>query len=335
LLQVLDLRKTLFNVISKSGTTAECLANYFIFRKAVEQKVGAKKASQHFVITTDAQKGYLRELATRESMDSFSIPGNVGGRFSVLTPVGLVSAALTGVDIEQLLAGASSMSKRCQNGSLKDDPAALYAAVQYLYYQKGVKLSVLMPYSQNLWGVADWYRQLWAESLGKKLDRSGKIVHQGPTPIKALGVTDQHSQAQLYMEGPFDKIISILSVNDFGRKMPIPSVDKAHYLSGHTLNELLKAEEQGTRSALTKAQRPNLTITVSEVSPYTLGEIFFFFEMAVAYVGELLNLNAFDQPGVELAKVYTYALMGRSGYEQQKAELDSIGKRAQMTTHVL
>lgn len=325
LLQVLDLKKTLFNVISKSGTTAECLANYFYFRKAVGQKVGPRKAPSHFVFTTDAQKGYLRELATQERIDTFVIPGNVGGRFSVLTPVGLVSAALTGVDPLKLLAGAQAMKARLQ-APLKQNPAALYAAIQFLYLQKGKKLSVLMPYSQSLWTVADWYRQLWAESLGKKLDRNGKVVHAGPTPIKALGVTDQHSQAQLYMEGPFDKVITFLSVENFGRKTIIPGVDKSHYLSGHTFNELLKAEEQGTRSALTKAQRPNLTVTVPEISEHTLGELIFFFEMATAYMGELMNINAFDQPGVELAKVYTYALMGRAGYDAQRAELQALDK---------
>ena len=204
------------------GTTAESLAAYFIFRKAVEDKVGAKKASRHFVITTDAQKGYLRELADREKMDSFVVPANVGGRFSVLTPVGLVPAALTGVDLVGLLNGAKAMRTRCQGGLLRQDPAAAYASLQYLFYQKGMKLSVLMPYSQNLYSVADWYRQLWAESLGKKLDRNGRTVNAGPTPIKALGVTDQHSQAQLYMEGPYDKVITILSVQDFGKKALIP-----------------------------------------------------------------------------------------------------------------
>ena len=324
---VLDLKKTVFNIISKSGTTAESLAAYFIFRKAVENKVGKQKAARHFVVTTDAQKGYLRELATRENMQSFVVPGNVGGRFSVLTPVGLVPAALTGVDIIELLAGAKAMRARCQGGSLTSNPAAAFAAVQYLYYQKGVKMSVLMPYSQNLYSVVDWYRQLWAESLGKKVDRNGRAVHIGPTPIKALGVTDQHSQAQLYMEGPFDKVISFISVEDFGKKAVIPKVDKEHYLGCRTLNELLKAEEQGTRSALTKAQRPNLTLTIEDISEMTVGELFFFFEMATAYMGELLNINAFDQPGVELAKVYTHALMGRAGYETQRAELEAMAKK--------
>ena len=323
----LDPKKTLFNVISKSGTTAESLAAYFIFRKAVEEKVGAKNAARHFVITTDAQKGYLRELADREKMESFVAPANVGGRFSVLTPVGLVPAALMGVDLEDLLNGAKTMRARCQDGSPRQDPAAAYASLQYLYYQKGAKLSVLMPYSQNLYSVADWYRQLWAESLGKKLDRNGRIVNAGPTPIKALGVTDQHSQAQLYMEGPYDKVITFLSVEDFGKRALIPRVDKGHYLGGRTLNELLKAEEQGARSALTRAERPNLTVTVDEISETTVGELFFFFEMAVAYMGELLNINAFDQPGVELAKVYTHALMGRAGYETQRADLEAMTKK--------
>src|ERR1035437_7089698 len=332
---VLNPRKTLFNVISKSGTTAESLAAYFIFRKAVEEKVGVKKAPDHFVITTDARKGYLRELADREKMTSFVVPDNVGGRFSVLTSVGLVAAALTGINLVELLAGAGAMRARCQTGSPKTDPAAAYAAVQYLYYQKGVKLSVLMPYSQSLYSVADWYRQLWAESLGKKLDRAGRTVNAGPTPIKALGVTDQHSQAQLYMEGPYDKVVSFLSVEDFGKKAVIPKVDKAHYLGGRTLNELLKAEEQGTRAALTKAQRPNLTLTVDAISETTVGELFFFFEMATAYMGELMNINAFDQPGVELAKVYTHALMGRSGYETQRAELEAMAKKEAEVKYVV
>lgn len=324
LLEILPLQKTLFNVISKSGTTAECLANYFIFRHAVEKKRGPKKLRDHFIFTTDAQKGYLREIANREKIQSFEIPVNVGGRFSVLSPVGLVSAALTGVNIRELLAGAQAMAKQCQTPSLKKNPAALFAALQYLYYQKGVRCSALMPYSQNLWGVADWYRQLWAESLGKKLDLDGKVVHVGPTPINALGVTDQHSQAQLYMEGPYDKLITFLSVQEFGRKTIIPPVDQGHYLSNHALNELLKAEEQGTRLALAKAQRPTLTLSVSDISPFTLGEIFYCFEMAVSYMGELLHINPFDQPGVELAKVYTYALMGRSGYESQRMELEKL-----------
>jgi glucose-6-phosphate isomerase len=327
LLEALDLRKTLVNVISKSGATAECLANYFIFRDALNKKVGLKKAPRHFVFTTDAAKGYLRELAQKENIQSFTIPSNVGGRFSVLSPVGLVPAALTGVNILQLLEGAEIMSRRCNDGSLKENPSAVYAALQYLYYQKGKRLSVLMPYAHHLRGIAEWHSQLWAESLGKRLDRRGNTVHTGPTPIKAGGATDQHSQAQLYMEGPFDKILTFISVRDTGKKAVIPKIDKAHYLGGKTLNDLLKAEEQATRSALTKALRPNLTIALSEVSALTLGQLFFFFEMAVAYMGELMNVNAFDQPGVELGKVYAYALMGRPGFETQKMELDALMRK--------
>ena len=327
LLNVIDPRKTLFNIISKSGTTAECLANYFIVREALEKKVGPKKAVQHCLIITDASRGYLRELAAKEKIQTFTIPSNVGGRFSVLSPAGLVSAALTGVDILELLEGAETMSRRCNGGSLKENPAAMYAAIHYLYYQKGKKISVLMPYAQRLKGVGDWARQLWAESLGKKADRRGALVHAGSTLVNALGATDQHSQAQLYMEGPFDKTITFLSVRDTGKKMMIPKIDKAHYLSGKSLNELLKAEEQATRSALTKAQRPNVTISLSEISPLTLGQLFFFFEMAVAYMAELMNVNAFDQPGAELAKVYTYGLMGHAGFESQKAELDLLMRK--------
>ena len=180
----------------------------------------------------------------------------------------------------------------------------------------------MMPYSNALYGVADWYRQLWAESLGKKTDRNGDAVFVGPTPIKALGATDQHSQVQLYIEGPQDKVITFLSVEKFGKTVKVPAYDK-HYLGGRSLNELLKAEEKATRLALTKEGRPNLTISLPEVTPEAMGQLLYMLELATAYAGELFDINAFDQPGVELGKQLTYALMGRAGYEDKKSELET------------
>ncbi|HBU69021.1 MAG TPA: glucose-6-phosphate isomerase [Elusimicrobia bacterium] len=321
LTDVIDPKKTLFNVISKSGSTAECLANYFILKKILQKKVG-KKYNEHILVTTDAAKGYLREAVVKENLVSFEVPSNVGGRFSVMTPVGLLSAAFTGIDIEKLLIGAQQMDNRCFNDDIMQNPAALYAAIQYLFYWKKRPLSVMMPYSNALYGVADWYRQLWAESLGKKTDRNGDAVFVGPTPIKALGATDQHSQVQLYIEGPQDKVITFLSVEKFGKTVKVPAYDK-HYLGGRSLNELLKAEEKATRLALTKEGRPNLTISLPEVTPEAMGQLLYMLELATAYAGELFDINAFDQPGVELGKQLTYALMGRAGYEDKKSELET------------
>lgn len=240
----------------------------------------------------------------------------------VLSPVGLVSAAFSGIDIEELLAGAREMDEKCKTPELMKNPAALYALIQYLYYWKGRPISVMMPYSNSLYGIADWYRQLWAESLGKKINRRSNNIFVGPTPVKALGATDQHSQVQLYIEGPQDKVITFLSVGKFANKVPVPAFDK-HYLSGHTLNELLKAEEEATRLALTQEGRPNLTINLPEISAKTVGQTLYLLELATAFAGELFDINAFDQPGVELGKQLTYALMGRAGFEEKRKEIEA------------
>jgi len=333
LCDVIDVKKTLFNVISKSGSTAECLANYFVLKKILQNKVG-KNYPRHIIITTDATKGYLREAALKEKIPSFEVPSNVGGRFSVLSPVGLVSAAFSGIDIEKLLFGARRMDEKCSTGEIFKNPAALYALIQYLYYWKGRPISVMMPYSNSLYGIADWYRQLWAESLGKKTNRKNNNVFVGPTPIKALGATDQHSQAQLYIEGPQDKVIAFLSVDKFAEKVKIPPYDK-HYLGGKSLNELIKAEEEATRLALTLEGRPNLTISMPEISEETVGQTLYLLELATAYAGELFDINAFDQPGVELGKQLTYALMGRPCFEDKKNEIERKLSSSKSSTYIV
>lgn len=316
LLDVLDVRKTLFNVVSKSGTTAECLANYFIFKSALEKKVGKARAAKQIILTTDPNKGYLREAGSKEGILTLDVPPNVGGRFSVLSSVGLLSAAAAGIDVIGLLDGAKAMRERCETSDIGKNPAALYAWVHKLFYAKGRKIHVMIPYSNELRDMADWFRQLWAESLGKKMDRKGRQVFVGPTPVKALGATDQHSQIQLYIEGPQDKLLTFLSVDKFGGDVKIPSYD-GHYLGGKTLGRLFKAEERATRAALTKEKRPNLTVSIPQVTAKSVGELIFLFELATAYSGEFFDLNAYDQPGVEEGKILTYALMGRNGYRER------------------
>jgi len=328
LLKILNPKKTIFNVIAKSGSTAETLSNFLVIRKFLEDAVGEKWTDQ-VIFTTDPEKGALRKLANEFNIRSLEVPPDVGGRFSVLSPVGLLSAAVEGIDLKALLKGAEAMDQRCKTDYWKEDPAFFNAVISYLQDgKKGIRLTVMMPYCQKLKDIADWFRQLWAESLGKRVNRKDEEIFCGLTPIKALGATDQHSQVQLYTEGPFDKSFSFLHVEQFGIQTEIPSGFEDEpafsYLGGHTLNELLHAEEYATRAALTKANRPNLTISIPAVNAFYVGQLLYFFELQTAYAGELYNIDAFDQPGVEQGKIFTYALMGREGYEDAKRELENM-----------
>ncbi|MCG3137554.1 MAG: Glucose-6-phosphate isomerase [Phycisphaerae bacterium] len=316
-----DLPRTLFNVISKSGETAETASQYLIVRDLLIRKLGSKKAAGQILATTDAHSGTLRTIAQQEGYNTLPVPDGVGGRFSVLSAVGLFSAALCGIDIEDLMHGAAAMDQQVKQTALLHNPAALFAAVNYLYYQRGRVMSVMMPYSNALYSLADWFRQLWAESLGKRYDAAGtQELFVGPTPIKALGSTDQHSQVQLYREGPQDKLITLLEVDKFDRDIKIakqlPKVKALAYLGGATLGQLLQAEKQGTELALLASARPCLTIRFPRLTPYTIGQFIYLMEAATTIAGSLFNVNPYDQPGVELGKKITYHLMGKKGYEK-------------------
>jgi len=221
------------------------------------------------------------------------------------------------------------MLTQCDNADWQTNPAFFNAVIHYLYdTRKQIRLSVMMPYAQSLREIADWFRQLWAESLGKQVNRAGEEVFCGLTPIKALGATDQHSQVQLYAEGPVDKLITFIHVENFGTETTIPQTfgdnPAFSYLGGKSLNELMHAEEYATRAALTKACRPNLTLSIPAVTPYYLGQLLMFLELQTAYIGELYNINVFDQPGVEQGKIFTSALMGREGFDEARLELESM-----------
>lgn len=332
LLQIIDPAKTLFNVITKSGGTAETMSAFMIARDMLAKKLGAASVKDHIVATTDAKKGILREIVDKEGFRSFIVPDGVGGRFSVLCSVGLLPAAMVGIDISELLAGAAYMDKICGAAKLSGNPALMAAALQYLACsKKGKSIQVMMPYSNRLKDVADWFRQLWAESLGKKFALDGKIVHAGQTPIKALGATDQHSQMQLYNEGPNDKTITLLRTETFGKEMRIPraymDVSEISYLAGHTMGELLNAECLATEMALTSAGRPNSCIILPRVSAHTVGQLLFMLELKTAYAGIFFGVNTFDQPGVEQGKIATFALMGRKGYEQQAEQIKKYNEK--------
>ena len=314
LLDVIEPEKTIFNVITKSGSTSETMTQYLIINDILKKALG-DKASEHIITTTSAAKGNLIKLAKKEGYKTFHIPDGVGGRFSELCPVGLLPAAVLGIDIRGLLAGAKFMQELCENTNIKRNPALMSAVLQYIAMDKyGKNISVMMPYADSLQFIADWYAQLWAESLGKNKTLDGKDCNVGQTPVKALGVTDQHSQVQLYTEGPFDKVITFIGVDSYRTDVTIPGgcedIPDVNFLSGHTMSELIKAEQKATEYAVTKAGKMNYTITLPVVNEFTLGQLLMLFMMQTAYCGELLNIDAFNQPGVEEGKNATYALLG-------------------------
>lgn len=333
LLNVLDLKRTLVNVITKSGTTAETMAGYLWLKAELEKAVGQDSLKHHLVVTTDPKKGILRKIVEEEQLTAFEVPDDVGGRFSVFSAVGLLPAALLGLPIRDLLKGIRDLAPVLQSDDVQRNIAAQGALIQYLYYRRGQKISVLMPYSAKLAYVADWYVQLWAESLGKKNSLDKQVVHEGPTPLKAVGVTDQHSQVQLFNEGPFDKVFTFVRLEKFQHPLTIPNsypeVPDLNYLGNRTFESLLQAEGDATRASITKNQRPNVTLALPELNAYYFAQLLFFLEVQTALMGALLNVDPFDQPGVELAKQYTYALMGRPGFENLKDE--AAGKQLQPT----
>ncbi len=330
LLDVIDVRKTCFNVVTKSGGTAETMSQYLIISDLLKKEIG-EGWQEHVIATTDAQKGNLIQLARKEGFKLFFIPSGVGGRFSELSPVGLLPAAVCGIDVKGLLEGAREMDRRCQSGDVWGNPALMEAVIQVVAMEEmGIGVLVMMPYADSLKYMADWFCQLWAESLGKNVTRKGMAVNVGQTPVKALGVTDQHSQLQLYTEGPYDKIVTFLRVEAFREEVPIPhgcqEFPDVAFLGGKTLNGLIDAEYRGTQYALLRAGRMSQTIHISEVNANTIGQLIYFFELATAYAGELMDIDAFNQPGVEESKIASYAVLGNTGekYRRKQEEMADV-----------
>jgi glucose-6-phosphate isomerase len=324
--------RTLFNVISKSGETAETAAQFMVVREAINRALG-ERAREHVVAITDPAAGTMRSICDAEGYDTLPVPEGVGGRFSVLSPVGLFSAAMAGIDIEGLLDGAHEMETRCREPELSRNPAATLATLLVQLGQGGYRENgqpkpnhVMMPYSNAMYSMADWYRQLWAESLGKQRDREGNLVFAGFTPIKALGATDQHSQVQLYREGPNDKVFVLVEVESFDREVTIPSglgVGALDYLEGQPMSKLLNSEKRATEFALGESLRPTMTIRFPRLDARHAGQFVMLWQVATAYAGLMLGIDAYDQPAVETGKKATFGLMGRAGYEDWQHRVGS------------
>ncbi len=332
LLDSLDLACTTFNVVSKSGETAETMAQFLLVRDLLLRKLGGVDYARRVILTTDAEHGALRQLVHDEGFRDLVLPAGVGGRFSVLSAVGLFPAAFAGLRIDDLLAGAAWMDQRCQSSDLWGNPAALLASLLYLAdTRKDQNIVVMMPYCDRLRAFASWFAQLWAESLGKSKTLDGAPAHVGQTPVCAVGATDQHSLVQLLAEGPFDKTVCMLRVEDHGRELAIPEaysdIDSLAYLGGTGLGALLNLEQRATELALTKQRRPVMTLTLPQVHELALGQLFYLFEMAVVFAAALYGVDPFDQPGVEEGKRLTYAQVGRKGFEAQSTEVETLLRR--------
>ncbi|MBS2970297.1 glucose-6-phosphate isomerase [Metabacillus sp. KIGAM252] len=318
LMDVLKGKDFSINVISKSGTTTEPALAFRIFRKLLEEKYGKEEARTRIYATTDKARGALKTLADEEGYESFVIPDDVGGRYSVLTAVGLLPIAVAGNDIEAMMKGAADAMNDFSSSELEENAAYQYAAVRNVLYSKGKTIEMLINYEPGLQYFSEWWKQLFGESEGKD--------QKGIFPSSANFSTDLHSLGQYVQEGRRDLFETVLNVENSRHELLIEEedndLDGLNYLAGKNVDFVNKRAFEGTMLAHTDGDVPNLIVNVPEMDAYTFGYLAYFFEIACAMSGYLLGVNPFDQPGVEAYKVNMFALLGKPGFEEKKAELE-------------
>lgn len=312
-LENLNPKDCLFHIVSKSGTTAETMAAMAILVSWA--KISIEDFKNYFVFSTDPKVGDLRKMASEYQIAALDIPSNVGGRFSALTPVGLLPALFAGINIENLYLGAEAIKKSILDKNFSQNILLKTATALFSLRKSGITQTVFMPYSSKLKNLSFWFVQLWAESLGKKLNHQGKAVHTGLTPIPAYGATDQHSQVQLFMEGPFDKCLLLIEVkkryHDFSLSNDLPC-DSLKKLKKFSLNQLMEAEFNGTLKALDEAKRSYLHFSIEKLNEESLGSLILFLESLTALVGHMLEIDPFDQPGVEAGKKFAWEWLDKA-----------------------
>lgn len=317
ILSLINKEKTTVNVVTKSGSTAETMSLFMILWNEIPD------IKDRLIATTDPERGNLQEIARSTGIRTLQIPTGVVGRYSVLSPVGLLLAEVIGIDSEEILRGARAINEKCLLPDIWKNPAYMFGVLLYLMNKRGRNINVMMPYADGLKPLSEWFCQLWAESLGKD--------GYGITPYPSLGTIDQHSQLQLWMDGPDDKVIIFIRIEDYGVDIRIPEVFKdiegISYLGGHSLSELIMSEEESTELALSKRKRPNMTIQIPTLDSYHLGQVFQFFEIATAFTGLLYNINPFNQPGVEEGKNFTYGMMVKKGFEEKRREVEKAREK--------
>jgi glucose-6-phosphate isomerase len=327
-IDLLDMKKTVFNIITKSGTTSETMLNMLAIGASLKKEGLSLK--DHLIFTTDPEKGFLREMSKETEIKTFPIHPLLGGRFSVLSHVGLVSAAVTGVDIEALIEGALKELEDIKAKDVLRSQALLLPLFQYNLNKSGVNINVIFSYSDSLYYIGEWYKQLMAESLGKRYSREGKDIFTGITPLFLKGTTDQHSVLQLLIEGPFDKFIIFMAPKKYRKEIKVSEEiirdERINYLQDREYSSLIKSEYFATKAALTKNGRPNVSIEFDKIDEFNIGRAIYMLEYGIIALGEMLNINPIDQPGVELGKKYTYGIMGRKGFEKEKNEFKKLEK---------
>ncbi len=319
LFDVLKDKDVSINVISKSGTTTEPAIAFRIFRSYLEEKYGQEEARKRIYATTDREKGALKTLADEEGYETFVIPDDIGGRYSVLTAVGLLPIAASGLDIEDMMAGARAAEEDLAVESLEDNPAYQYAAARQALYNKGKSIELLVNYEPSLHYFAEWWKQLFGESEGK----DQKALYPASVDLS----TDLHSMGQYIQEGRRQLFETALLVENVRESIELKeeanNLDNLNYLAGKTMQEVNEKAALGTRLAHTDGDVPNLIVSIPELTPYYFGYLVYFFEKACACSGYLLGVNPFDQPGVEAYKKNMFALLGKPGFEKEKAELEA------------
>ena len=305
------------NVISKSGTTTEPAIAFRIFKKLLIDKYGKEEAAKRIYATTDKSKGALKNLATSEGYESFVVPDDIGGRFSVLTAVGLLPIAVSGADIAKLMEGAASMRKHCLEAPYEENDSLLYAAIRNILLKKGKTIEILVNYEPSLHYVSEWWKQLYGESEGKD--------QKGIYPASVDFTTDLHSMGQFIQDGQRTLFETIVNIENSSSEIIIEEeevdLDGLNYLAGKSVDFINKSAMKGTLLAHTDGNVPNLLVNLPMQNEYYLGQLFYFFEFACGISGYLLGVNPFDQPGVESYKRNMFALLGKPGYETQREEL--------------
>jgi glucose-6-phosphate isomerase len=318
LMDLLDKKDFSINVISKSGTTTEPAIAFRIFRKKLEEKYGVEEAKTRIYATTDKEKGALKTLSNDEGYETFVVPDDVGGRYSVLTAVGLLPIAVSGTDIEAMMDGAAKARLDFNTPDLEANPAYQYAAVRNVLYNKGKTIEMLINYEPGLQYFSEWWKQLFGESEGKD--------QKGIFPASANFSTDLHSMGQYVQEGRRDLFETVIKVSEPRHELTIEEaesdLDGLNYLAGETVDFVNNKAFEGTLLAHTDGGVPNLIVEIPAMDAYTFGYLVYFFEKACAISGYLLGVNPFDQPGVEAYKVNMFALLGKPGFEEKKAELE-------------
>lgn len=317
LIDVIGDRDFSLNIISKSGTTTEPAIAFRVFKKLLIEKYGREEANKRIYATTDKEKGALKNLATEEGYESFVVPDDVGGRFSVLTAVGLLPIAVSGADISELMKGAASMRERCINNNFDNNDALQYATIRNIFLRKGKSIEILCNYEPSLHYVSEWWKQLFGESEGKD--------QKGIFPASVDLSTDLHSMGQFIQDGQrtmFETVVNLEKpVHEILLEEEEVDLDGLNYLAGKSVDFVNKSAMKGTLLAHTDGNVPNLVVNLPEKSEFFLGELFYFFEFACGVSGYMLGVNPFDQPGVESYKKNMFALLGKPGFEAQREEL--------------